>query len=961
MTDIVPTIKTDIRAELENLQLYKNHPNGLINVSLNRIKDMLGGKVELVDPSNPFLYLLETSCLNTTFALQESAIIHKQMYPRLANNEEELYRHMSDEDYLDRFSVPATHYVTFQLQFNEFRTKAYVDPITKDKILTIPRYLRVKVDDYIFSITAPIIIRLTESGVLDIRYDVAKADPTFNLDTNIIDFQTYRTNQDEVEVTFKVLAHEVDISATEIPVEKSKLFKSFIAISDSRYFYSARAFYSRDGRWHEMLTTHTDQVYDISTPTCIFKVNQTENKLEYYIPPVYVNSGRLGTKVKFVVYTTKGPINVNFSDYKFEDFNHVYEGVFREEELNDTTKTLNLIPKLVYLEDRVMAGHGPKSFQELKEDVIENSLGVNRDPITDPQLKRYLEEEGFRVIRHVDVVTDRIFLLESNIPDPVNRATIPKPDLGIIEYMTHIPDLRTGKNQVFGLGDDITIIPEGTLFEYLTEGLRILTEAEANELTSKSGSNLVKELNRRRILSTYYHYILDTGDEETNLRPYDISNPEVKLISHKDYNSTTRIGINSLAMNVTKVDDGFVFDVSTSLKIYDEMYNEDNITAYMIASDGDGVTFFLKGIRYAVLNDSPVYRFHVKSDFYIDSRHKLHVNNFMDEGGSIASFNMDLNTKFNLLYVTDKVPGYFEATEMDRFVRGSFIGATRAAVSMEEITVSFGDYLEYLYSRVHNSVGVQDYKVYEEDVVAVYEKTVYGADNTPIHYKNEVVLDEDGEPIVRFRKGDLVLDEDGEPVLHNVNELARYINLAFIDYRYLIGSSNLIREYMGYVKSYLRRQVTDIVKRIQGPFLDNTVGYMTVPTNLNNVIVQYNGISKAIKSGQEFVVSVYLDRNIYEDMETRNSLEEAITDELIEYLSKNRKLSRTKAATAIMERVGEFVRTISIVRFTEVNAEYIEILNESDIIGVDKELTYGPEGYRVKNSVKVNFMLPSGM
>ena len=66
-----------------------------------------------------------------------------------------------------------------------------------------------------------------------------------------------------------------------------------MTFNPKRKFYYFRAFYMKDSVWNEMLVTHTDEVYDIYKPTCIVKVLQNENTLEYYIPPIYINGNQM--------------------------------------------------------------------------------------------------------------------------------------------------------------------------------------------------------------------------------------------------------------------------------------------------------------------------------------------------------------------------------------------------------------------------------------------------------------------------------------------------------------------------------------------------------------------------------------------------------------------------------------------------------------------------------------------
>ena len=78
MADIIPSVPINIADELQNLSLYKYHPNGILNISLNRLQDILDGKVDILEPSNPFTYLIETTSLNTAFAILEYTLLTRK-------------------------------------------------------------------------------------------------------------------------------------------------------------------------------------------------------------------------------------------------------------------------------------------------------------------------------------------------------------------------------------------------------------------------------------------------------------------------------------------------------------------------------------------------------------------------------------------------------------------------------------------------------------------------------------------------------------------------------------------------------------------------------------------------------------------------------------------------------------------------------------------------------------------
>lgn len=956
MTDITPSKSIDINQELGNLSQYKYHPNGILTVSLNRLKDITDGKVEISDPSNPFTYLLETSALNTAFAIQEMTLLTRKLYPKLANNEDDLYLHMSDVDYLDRFSTPSKAKVKFNILFSDFSTHAYQDPHTRDYLHTLPKNLTIKIDNYIYSLTAPIVIRLTETGVADIRYIAEERDELFELETGYIDFNLVRNDQGDTFLSFETELPEINLESVEIPLERHKLFKGNMIYSEGRQFHYLKAFHFLNGRWVEMLTTHTDQVYDITKPTCILRVNQLENKIGYYIPPVYLRNGVIGSKVKFVVYTTLGPVNVNFNEYDTNKFSVEYNEVFPELELGPSTASLNLIPKIVRIDGRVVGGSGSKSFDKLKYDVINNNLGRDHKPVTNVQIENYLDNSEFSLVRNVDVITNRIFLLEANLPRTVTRYDISNINLDIIEYMSSVNELRTGNNGIVPISDTVTLLPEGTAFEITHDGLKILSREDKDILDDLSGTLLVNELNHRRLLALYYHYVLDTSDETTVLRPYDISNPKIEKINFKGFNPTCRIGVNTTQTNLIKTDVGFQLDIMVNLKKYTELVTEVNVTPYIVHREEGGATFFLEGRLYTMMDGNPVYRFYIDSEFYIDSKNRITITNFKDSNGIIVSLSLDLESKLEILYLSNRIVQEFEASVLDEYIYGSYLVPGRAAVTLEELSFKFGYFLEHLYARVHSSTGTNDYERYDEDVVATYDSTVYGPDNQVLHNRNEDILDVEGNPVYKHRRGEIKLDSSGNPILLSRLDTQKYMNLMFVDYRALIANNDELVEHRSYLKDYLTSLIIRNVKDVQPKLLENTIAYMTVPVNLQDVLINYDGITGYIKSSQSFNITVYVSKMYFEDTEARKGIELMLKEELDNYLSSNRTLSKSVIVSRMLDKSKEYVKGINIDKFTDVGAEYIELPMEGDRLTFDKTLTMEPDGYRLSDNVTFTFV-----
>ncbi len=104
---------------LQNAINYKSNPNLIQQNILNYLQGITNGQVDVVDPTNPFVFLLEASTVNSAAAIYEAEILSQRQYPSLARTVEDLYLHMNDTDYIDVFSAPANGTFTL-VNINQF-------------------------------------------------------------------------------------------------------------------------------------------------------------------------------------------------------------------------------------------------------------------------------------------------------------------------------------------------------------------------------------------------------------------------------------------------------------------------------------------------------------------------------------------------------------------------------------------------------------------------------------------------------------------------------------------------------------------------------------------------------------------------------------------------------------------------------------------------------------------------
>ena len=303
------------------------------------------------------------------------------------------------------------------------------------------------------------------------------------------------------------------------------------------------------------------------------------------------------------------------------------------------------------------------------------------------------------------------------------------------------------------------------------------------------------------------------------------------------------------------------------------------------------------------------------------------------------------------------MPVNYVSSGLDNYIYNSYLSVGNCVVTLEEVKVKFGDKLDMLYSQVHTSTGKYDFQYYMEDVPMRYSSTVYNNQNEIVHMVNDIVYDSEGNIVYAHRKGEVMQDENGNPIPVDELELNRYLNLLFVDYKVTLTTVSIKVEYRDYLKKYLTEKIVENAKVVQNQLLDNSKAYVVVPKNIGSVNVKTPTRETFINSMQSFSVNVYVNSRVYNDIETRNSIEYTIISEIDQYLYERTLLSKTELLNTLYEKLKEFVNSVSLDRFTELNEEYLEILNSNARISLSKVLSVDSSGYDIRDDVNVSFIL----
>ena len=116
--ETLATSETKVGALTREIAKYRYNAAGIQRVVLTNLRELLNGEYDIVDATSPFVMLMEASCVNTAAFMVENFANNRKQYPAAAQTVDDLYLHMSDKDYIDRFASPAT--TRFSLLINNY-------------------------------------------------------------------------------------------------------------------------------------------------------------------------------------------------------------------------------------------------------------------------------------------------------------------------------------------------------------------------------------------------------------------------------------------------------------------------------------------------------------------------------------------------------------------------------------------------------------------------------------------------------------------------------------------------------------------------------------------------------------------------------------------------------------------------------------------------------------------------
>lgn len=954
------------------VESYKRNPTLIQRAILDYLTEITKGEITVVDATNPFVFLLEASAVNTSVAISQNAIGLRKQHPSLAQTDEEIFRHLTDAEIMGRFANPSNIDFIFMMPYLEVRQNMVYDPLIRAERVTIAKDSYVSVDGVEYTLNYPINITLHETGGLKVSYGTDEISPIEKITTNNI-IPQIKTSPDGTQLLyFTTKIMQLSIFSQEYPIESKAVFRKRIAIKDK--FYYARAYHkgsATGSQWQEINTTHTDQVYDLNRPTVCFKV--LESELEVYIPHVYITNGLIGSSLRVDIYTTKGAMTVDYSDYDPTSFTLTHRAIdeAKDESIYTTSmRNINVQPLSI---DVNSGGSDGISFEKLRERTIYHANGVPDIPITTAELSTKLESNGFDLVKSVDTVTNRILYATRSLPSPNNKrlASAVNVTIGttILDSDNYIdsPYIRVNNKRT-------TLLP-GNLYENVNGIITMLSYDQIYALKTLETAELINTVNNRKFLYTPYYYILDSSNPEFDIRTYELDSPTRGEVNFVSQNDTMQMPVNSGDIVFNKIASG-----------YEILFKTVSGNYYKSTTDGDvglQVGFYPNGQSHMAYinaemvgrgaNDNErIWRVVLETTYDVNEEDCLAITNakmFVDEPLTVW---MDLNTKLHILHHSLSVTTLYVADNADSMLGRFIINPDSRVITYETIDITVGASMSNLWRRCRNIPTGQTYKKYDVDVPLYYTENIYKTDENGIvftvengsivyeilHHVGDPVLDSKGEQLYSHRAGDVVLDINGNPVTVDMLRTVREVDILFLDGSLYFVTDEAFLAYEKQVTEIVRDWVTDDIANIEKTLLDKTRVYFYPKSTLGKINVHIAGnMNVTIDSEQAFVLDLYVTKAVYDN----NDVREAIRSKTVAILDEHIKLEEVnmnEINMALNEAYGDDVISFKINGLGgSRNLNIVKVLNPERRLCIDKRVTALADGRIIlEDNVVLNFI-----
>jgi len=915
---------TKIRKVLDNIEASIYNPNLMQDAVLDTLLEINdGNNIEILDVNNPVAFSIEASATMAQASIEFQQYNLRRRNAVMAVEFEDLYGHMSDKDFIDPFAQP--DYCDFILYLGKAEILAKAMPLVSDgtRKLIIPKDTELYISGYTFTLQYNIEIRVMAHGGLQIVYDTSEASPVKDLSTNTLDWNITTVpyegkSIDTVQITIPAMQYKINSFADTLTSGIS--WKNVYSFNDQ--FFYARVWLRKSLKWVEINTTHSNEVLDVTNVTAQLTVG--DGKVEVYIPDIYIRNGLASGDIRVDIYSTKGALGINLSTYNVGEFTSTFKEISGELDTQYYTpfKTFSQISLLSA--DSTTGGRSALTFAELRDRVIDNSVGSRSLPISELQLGTTLSDLGFEMSKSIDYVTERIYLATASMPDStIEGLSTP---IGTVNGQLEtswsvLSDLDT----VNVNGNRLTILPT-TLYQYDQGEITVDTNSLADYMRRTSNS-IATMVNEGTFLYTPFHYVLDVNDDVFEARAYYLASPSISNKRFVETNATLVLDVSTASQSIVATDTGYNLILKTrSGDTYKSLTDDQRHAQISFTPRGYNEEYaYLDGTLLGKDSSGElIWQFAIESNLDIDKNHDIIVNNFILTGDKATDISMKLDVAMNVIYSVSKYnPSTYSMSYIDDINTSNDV--TNKAVTYEILTLDVGEYLDALWTNARTIAGSINYQRYTEDVMAYYSENIYDRFESTKSIKYEIVNDADGKPVVNWvvkhAKGDPILingvhqklheeggviyNEDGTPKILAARTIKRRIDLFLLDAKFLFSQHEDTVSYMADVTSKLLSYITNDIPSVDTSLLEKTSLYFYPKTTMGLIdVLLGDGTTDRFDAENKFSVRYYLTNSARSNTEFLETLGETTRSAILANLNGST-VSTSAITSEIRNRMGD--------------------------------------------------------
>lgn len=774
-------------SELNNLlELYAT-PENIQSYILKNMEDKIGDNAVVSTPNNVGTFLIEAfSTMASDIVKDMFSGINKTAFPKRALTLEDLFKHMSDYDYVGLFAVPSTTNIELTISIDNIKNtynRENINSTDTEYVVKIPNNTEFYIGKYTYTLHYPIIIKInkTTDNVI-VYYDNSFNNPLYALASNILENRVYKSGIISI-LSINVPVHQftrsinTDEIFTETPFSKRYSYKSnFYAArlyTNKLYSNNENVFVDENGEsWTEMHTVLNDDVYDpdmIGSPTAIIAVDQQNKNIKVTIPYVFISQNRMGTRLRVELFDTEGVVDIDASS--LQDTLLPYRVPLSGNDVEDRyvkvlTDSNNINVSII--NTRIIGGSFGINFENLRQRVIYNSFS-DQLLVLPTDIEGYFKDVNvnFKVNKFKDGITSRIFMAHKELRD-VKKYIVSSGDVStLIDTLDISEDVD---NTIYPFVKRFTngsyMLLPGNMFKYdlTTNSCSILKNTDViKDITSENIALLNNSIYTFNPFYTRLYMINNTPLSST----YELDNPKIKSVNFEATNNSAMIqaSVNHVNVSFNKNTNNYVFSVE--VKVSTTLLNTDGAEIDLFLGEGGNVVYDnirlmmhfvdkngkmvyvanstdINGIKLAGSEDSHLLLFTINlgTDYNISDNDlltlKTDIENNIGNGNGRVNLNHSL---FITCFVADKL---YNQTSQDitniEHVNNSFKDkhyAVFTSGNVEElyhpvyrsrISVEFGKHVSELF----NGVDI----VFDDKEIALWDETAYARHEQDTFKKN---------------------------------------------------------------------------------------------------------------------------------------------------------------------------------------------------------------------------------